>query len=177
MEDINDFKKYIEASDNLEKLNMKNISEKYNLENYILSLIYKEKNKIKIFSKIKLDDNLSSTNIYYDNVDLKNEVLLNSYIHDLKNNFDDIWKKYNQINTSIKLNLEIILKTNNFDKIKEFENAISEIDLINAYQIKKFDIDKNIYNISYNGKPDVLIKKLLYYNFFLIYNGENWIVK
>ena len=75
------------------------------------------------FQKLNLKINYTSTNLIFDNVKLDNELLLNSYIENLKISFEDIWKKNNEINTSIKLTLEIILKTNDFEKIIQFEES------------------------------------------------------
>ena len=130
-----------------------------------------------VFSKIKFEDNFTSTNLIFDNVNLESELSLNSYIENIKINFEDIWKKNNEINTSIRLTLEIILETNNFDKIKEFEKVVNQIDLISSFRIKKFTIDKNIYEIIYNGNPDSLIKKFSNFNIPLIYDGEKWVIQ
>ena len=177
LEDIDELEKYISRAEDIESLNILDISKKYNLENYIFSLFYKNNNQMNVFSKIKFQDNFTFTNLIFDNVNLESELSLNSYIENIKINFEDIWKKNNEINTSIRLTLEIILETNNFDKIKEFEKVVNQIDLISSFRIKKFTIDKNIYEIIYNGNPDSLIKKFSNFNIPLIYDGEKWVIQ
>ena len=53
LEDIDELERYISKTQDIESLNVLNISRKYNLENYIFSLFYKNTNKMNIFSKIK----------------------------------------------------------------------------------------------------------------------------
>ena len=177
LEDIYELEKYISNAQDIERLNMLDISKKYNLENYIFSLFYKKNHKMNVFSKIKFQDNYTSTNLTFDNVNLNNEILLNSYIENLKISYEDIWKKNNEINTSIRLTLEIVLETNDFDKISQFEEVVNEIDLISSFKIKKFTTNKNIYEIIYSGNPDSLIKKFFNLNIPLVYDGEKWIIQ
>ena len=177
LEDIVELENYISKTENIESLNMLNISKKYNLENYIFSLFYINNNKINVFSKIKFKDNFTSTKLTFDNVYFDNEQLINSYIKNLKISFEDIWKKSNEINTSIKLTLQIVLETNDFDKISQFEEVVNKIDLISSFKIKRFTVDKSIYEIYYSGNPNSLIKKFSNFNISLIYDGEKWIIK
>ena len=130
-----------------------------------------------IFSKIKFHDNFISTNLIVDNINLDNELLVNSYIENIKISFEDIWKKNNKINTSIKLTLEIVLETRDFNKISQFEEVVNKIDLISSFKIKRFTVDKSIYEIYYSGNPNSLIKKFSNFNIPLIYDGEKWIIK
>ena len=86
-------------------------------------------------------------------------------------------EKNNEINTSIKLTLEIILETKDFNKISQFEEIVNKIDLISSFRIKKFTVNNNIYEIFYSGNPDSLIKKFSNYDIPLIYDGEKWIIQ
>jgi hypothetical protein len=177
LEDIDELERYISKTQDIESLNILNISKKYNLENYIFSLFYKNTNKMNIFSKIKFHDNFTSTNLIFDNINLDNELLVNSYIENIKISYEDIWKKNNKINTSIKLTLEIVLETHDFDKISQFEKIVNKIDLISSFRIKKFNVNKNIYEISYSGNPYSLIKKFSNFDISLIYDGEKWVIQ
>ena len=83
----------------------------------------------------------------------------------------------NKINTSIKLTLEIVLETHDFNKISQFEKIVNKIDLISSFRIKKFTVNKNIYEISYSGNPYSLIKKFSNFDIPLIYDGEKWVIQ
>ena len=177
LEDIEDFDKLINETDDIENFNMINFAKKYNSKNFILSLIYKDQNKLNIYSKIKFKKNSKNSNLIIDNANLKDSFLLQSYIETLKIHYEDIWKKQNQINTSIKLTLEIVLNSNNFDEIKKFENALNDIYLINSFSIKKFNLEKSVYKIVYNGNPNTLLDKFKEKNIFLLHDDNKWIVK
>ena len=56
LEDIDETLKLISSQENLENLDIIDIAKKYNTENYILSLIYLEKQKLNFFSKIKFEE-------------------------------------------------------------------------------------------------------------------------
>ena len=177
LEDIYDFDKLVKNSKNIENFDMVKFSEKYNSKNFILSLIYKNKNELNIFSKIKFKEKLINSNLVINNVNLDNPLLLQSYIENLKIHYEDIWKKQNEINTSIKLSLEIVLNSKDFVKIENFENTLNNIYLINSFSIKKFNLEKNVYEIIYNGDPSTLMDKFKENNIILFYDNNRWIVK
>ena len=77
----------------------------------------------------------------------------------------------------IKLTLEIVLDTHDFNKISQFEKIVNKINLISSFRIKKFTVNKNIYEISYSGNPYSLIKKLSTFDIPLTYDGEKWVIQ
>ena len=80
------------------------------------------------------------------------------------------------LNISIKLPLRIILNTNSNLKIQEFENALEKIEQIYSFSIKQFDINKNVYEIVYNGSPETIKKNFAAHNIILEYIDQKWIV-
>ena len=78
------------------------------LKDYIISIIYKNKDEFKILSKINLNNSLKINNQKYSKVNLNNEKDFNKILENLKNIYEDQWKKNNEINTSIKLPLTLI---------------------------------------------------------------------
>ena len=85
----------------------------------------------------------------------------------LKIIYEDLWKDYNQINTSIRFPLLVKVNNKNFDISSKFEKSLSEIDLIGKYSINKFDSDYIYYEILFNGSPNnfLNIMKNRNYNF------------
>ena len=73
------------------------------------------------------------------------------FIIDLKNSFEDNWKKLNEINTSIKLPIVIKFKNNNVRKTMQFESVLDDIELVNDFFIKRFDKEFVFYEIFFNG--------------------------
>ena len=85
------------------------------------------------------------------------------------------WESKNEINTSIKLSLQIFFPNSEFKKIKDFEKKLNEIELVNSFSIKEFNLKQNIYEIIYNGSPDILMSKFMDHNIPLIYKNERWV--
>jgi hypothetical protein len=171
LEDIDETLKLISSQKNLENLDIIEIAKKYNTENYILSLIYLENKKINFFSKIKFQEYKKNSNLIFYKVDIKDADSILTVIKKVKIHLNDIWKNFNEINTSIKLSINLILNSNNADKISKFENILTKIDDINSFSIKKFDLDKTVYEIIYNTNPNKLIKKFSIYGFEIV-NAE-----
>ena len=68
-------------------------------------------------------------------------------IDSLKIIYEDYWKNFNKINTSIKLPIYIKVKGDNNLKVSNFEKILNNINLIYDYYILKFDKDFIYYQI------------------------------
>ena len=91
--------------------------------------------------------------------------------------YEDYWKNFNQINTSIKL--PIYIKVNSLDNLKvtRLENTLDEVNLIYDYFISKFDRDFIYYQIIYNGTPDIFLKSMEKQNFNFNTQSKTWVLK
>ena len=98
-------------------------------------------------------------------------------IKKVKVHLNDIWKDFNEINTSIKLSINLILNSNNVDKIYKFENTLTKIDDIGFFSIKKFDLNKTVYEIIYNTNPNKLIKQFSIYGFEIVNAEGLWVIQ
>ena len=177
IEDIDEILKLISSQETLENLDIIDIAEKYNTENYILSLIYLDKKKLNFFSKIKFEKYKKNLNFTFYNVDIKDKDSVKVVIKEAKIQLYDVWKDFNEINTSVKLSLNLILNSNNPDKIYEFENILNKIDDIRSFSISKFDLNKTIYAVNYNTNPNKLINQFLINGFSIINEEGNWVVE
>jgi hypothetical protein len=177
LEDIDEILKLISSQENLENLNIIEIAKKYNTENYILSLIYLENKKLNFFSKIKFQEYKKNSNLIFYKVDIKDADSILTVIKKVKVHLNDIWKDFNEINTSIKLSINLILNSNNADKISKFENTLTKIDDINSFSIKKFDLNKTVYEIIYNTNPNKLIKQFSIYGFEIVNAEGLWTIQ
>ena len=148
MEDFNLVKKNLNS---IETYDFNEIIKKYYINNYIISLIFKNNNEIRVLSKIYNEKKEIIKNDTFQNLNLSNNEDLSFFINSLKNLFEDTWKKINEINTSIKLS--IIVKTENEDlsKSSRFESDLNDIELVNDYFIQKFDKQFIYYEILFNG--------------------------
>ena len=177
LEDLDEILKLINSQKNLENLDILQIAKKYNTENYILSLIYLEKKKLNFFSKIKFEEYKKNSNLIFYDVDIKNEESIATIIKKAKVHLNDIWKDFNEINTSIKLSINLILNSNDADKISKFENTLAKIDDISSFSIKKFDLNKTVYEIIYNTDPNKLIKQFSIYGFEIVNDESRWVIQ
>ena len=71
----------------------------------------------------------------------------------------------------------LILNSNDADKIYKFENTLAKIDDISSFSIKKFDLNKTIYEIIYNTNPHKLIKQFSIYGFEIVNDESRWVVQ
>ncbi len=157
-EDLEDFNIIKNNYNNIEKYNFEDIIKKYFIKNSIIALIFKNDAEIRVLSKISTKDKKIIKNKTFSTIDLKDEKKLKKLINNLKETYEDTWKEYNQINTSIKLAIMIKMKNDNSDNLSKFENNLNELDLVNNYSIKKFNKEYIYYEIIFNGTPKNFIK-------------------
>ena len=150
-EDLEDLNLIKEKLDVIETYDFNEITKKYFLKNSIISLIFKDKNEVRILTKIYNDKNEIIKNDTFKNISLDNETDLNFLIENLKNLFEDTWKKLNEINTSIKVPITIKIKNNDLKKSNNFELFLNEIDMVSDYSIEKFDKEFIFYEVLFNG--------------------------
>jgi len=177
LEDIDEILKLISSQENLENLDIIEIAQKYNTENYILCLIYLEGKKLNLFSKIKFEEYKKNSNLIFYDVDIEDKNSIATIIKKTKIHLNDIWKDFNEINTSIKLFINLILNSNDSVKISKFENTLTKIDDISSFSIKKFDLNKTVYEVIYNTDPNKLIKQFSNYDFKIVNNENLWVVQ
>ena len=138
-EDIEDrqiFKNKIEL---IEEYKFDEIIKKYDLENYIILIIYQNENEINLLSKLQLKNTYKIFNITYTDIDLYEEQSFSKLIINLKTLYEDEWKELNLINTSIKLPLTISLSSKDHNKIKSFEKILEHLDLVSNYEVLSFN--------------------------------------
>ena len=176
-EDLEDLKKLQDMYNTIETYDFINLIKKYDLNDYIISIIYKNNNEIKILSKINFDNSLKINNQKYSNINLNNENDLNKILKILKNIYEDEWKKNNEINTSIKLPLTISIKSQDYKKIIYLEETLANIDLISNFYILNFDNKFIQYKIIYNGSPKTFFNDMTNKNFNLVMENNVWNVK
>jgi hypothetical protein len=138
-EDLEDLNKIQEMSNTIETYDFINLIKKYDLNDYIISIIYKNREEVKILSKINLNNSLKVSNQKYSKISLTNEQDFNMILENLKNLYEDEWKKNNEINTSIKLPLTISIKSVDYKKIMYLEEMLTSIDLVSNFYILNFN--------------------------------------
>ena len=161
----------------IEEYDFKEIIDKYYLSHSIVSLIFKNENEIKILSKMNIQNNISIKNNSFKKISLKDERELDILIQDLKILYDDLWKEYNQINTSIKLPLLIRVENKDLVVSLNFESTLDQVDLVNSYSIDKFDNDYIYYKLIFNGTPKNFINIMSKKNYSFDIQKKIWLLK
>ena len=176
-EDIEDLKNIQQAINYIENYDFTNLIKKYDLEDYIVSIIFKEISEVKVLSKINLKNSLKLDNQTFKKVDLSDEKNFEIILNNLKTTYENYWKKNNEINTSIKLPLTISINSKEYSKILELEKMLNNIDLISNFYILKFDNKDIHYKIIYNGSPKTFLSDMNKGNIELIIENNIWIIK
>ena len=127
-------------------------------------------------TKIMKNNNLNIISSFLENVDFSNENSIKKIIYNLKVNYENLWKKENEINISIKSPINISIETKKINLINMFEEKLQLSDLVYDYRIEKINNKETIYNIIYNSTPDKFLND--FSNDFNINISENiWEVK
>ena len=173
-EDIEDLSDIQKNSYLIEKYDFTNLISKYDLQDYIVSIIYKDKNALRILSKINLNNSLKIDNQKFENINLDNEKNFEIILERLKNNYENYWKKNNEINTSIKLPLTISVNSKKYNKIQKLEKILNQSDLVASFYISKFNSNHTFYKIIYNGSPKTFLNYFDSHNLNLTMNNAVW---
>ena len=174
LEDLNLIKKNLEI---IETYDFSEITKKYFLNNFIISLIYLSNNEIKVLSKMYNEKNEIIKNNSFKNLDLKKNEDILFFNSQLKNLYEDTWKKINEINTSIKLSIIIKIKNNDLVKSSQFELDLEDIELVNDYSIQKFNKEFIFYEILFNGTVQNFINIMKNKNYNLNTEKKTWTIE
>ena len=176
-EDIEDYAIIKKNINNIENYNFKEIINKYNLESYIILIILKDNDVLRIFSKVKFDKKKIFINNFFNRIDINNEDSINGLITNIKENYEDRWKSLNKFNTSIALPLRLSLDSNNVMLSKKLEKVLIEYDLVSDYKIEKFNSKTIVYKIIFNSSPDKFFDKMLAFGFSIDTTSDIWKLK
>ena len=176
-EDLEDLNLIKEKLDVIETYDFNDITKKYFLKNSIISVIFKGKNEVRILTKIYNDKNEIIKNDTFKNINLDNETDLNFLIENLKNLFEDTWKKLNEINTSIKVPITIKIKNDDLKKSNNFELFLNEIDMVSDYSVEKFDKEFIFYEVLFNGTVQNFINIMKNKKYNLNTQKKVWVIE
>ena len=174
-EDLEDVNLLSQNSNSIEDYDFKEIVDKYDLKNFIITIIYKNNNDLIILSKIQLNKYLKIDNQKFYNINSPEDIDL--VIKKLKTTYENYWKNINQINTSIKLPLIVSLNSKKYKKIKILEDTLSETDQVFSFEITKINSENIFYKIIYNGTPNKFIEDMKEKNIDILTQNENWTIK
>lgn len=176
-EDIEDLIELQKISKDIETYDFSNLINKYDIKDNIILIIYKESNRIRTLSKINLNNNLKIQNKNYPKLDILNNNDFSNIVENLKQLYEDQWKKNNEINTSIKLPITISINSKKTKKIIELEQVLYSLDLVSDFSILNFNSEIIQYKITYNGTPNIFLNDMKEKNLELEMKNNMWILK
>ena len=170
-EDLDDLNVIKNNIDNLEDYEFKEIINKYQLSDYIIVILFKNNQNIRVLTRIKFNNKFILLNENFISIMDEN---IESIINDLKTSYENNWKMINLINTSIKLPITISLDSSKYTLIEKFENKIENMDLVYSYYIESFSNEEVIYKIVYNGTPNKFLEEFNPENINLDLTNNVW---
>mgnify|MGYP000480248858 FL=1 len=176
-EDIEDLIELQKISKDIETYDFSNLINKYDIKDSIILIIYKESNRVRTLSKINLNNNLKIQNKNYPKLDILNNNDFSNIVENLKQLYEDQWKKNNEINTSIKLPITISINSKKTKKIIELEQVLYSLDLVSDFSILNFNSEIIQYKITYNGTPNIFLNDMKEKNLELEMKNNMWILK
>ena len=176
-EDIEDLIELQKISKDIETYDFSNLINKYDIRDSIILIIYKESNRIRTLSKINLNNSLKIQNKNYPKLDILNNNDFSNIVENLKQLYEDQWKKNNEINTSIKLPITISINSKKTKKIIELEQVLYSLDLVSDFSILNFNSEIIQYKITYNGTPNIFLNDMKEKNLELEIKNNMWILK
>ena len=176
-EDAEDYLSIKNNLEDIENYNFKKILNKYYSENFVIMIVFKRKNNIKFYSKIKFDDKFLISNENFTNINILDQSNLNSMILNIKNKYEDNWKSINKMNPSSSVPIRLSVNSFNIKKSLKLENTLANLDFVDYYTIEKFDNSKIIYKVYYSSSPNRFLKDISNYDIIIDTTSTNWKVK
>ena len=168
IEDINLIKKNLH---NIEEYNFNEIVTKYEIDNYIILILFQKNNSFNALMKSNLSNKIIISNKKFE---WNESESLENVINNLKLEFENQWKKLNIINVSIKLPITLSVNAKNYKLIKKLETKLYKLDLVSSFYIDSINSNKLIYKIIYNSTPDKFINEFSNDNIKLNTNESIW---
>ena len=123
------------------------------------------------------DGEVKISNQSFKKVDISDDLQLLNIIEKTKIFFEDIWKQNNQINTSIKLPINISVNSKKVKQIQLIENYLAQLDLVSNFYVTSFNNNNTIYKIIFNGNPNQFLTLMKDKDIDIDTNQEIWKVR
>jgi len=174
LENLDDISKLKEMKNGIDELNVDSFVNKYNIKNYVFTLMHHENKLLNIYLITNFNNKKTNKNISYELDDINNEIKLNLILKDLKAQITDIWKEENIVNLLMPLSIKIKFQYKNLKDLDVLKNAFYKISIIDNYFLEELNIDHSFFKIYYYGNPKRLRKELLKFNYQLKNEQGHW---
>lgn len=153
---------------NMDKVSLKNISNKYKTNFVFIVLIENKNNSVNL--NINLFTSHNNQLINLNNFSLINELNYEIYLYNFLNNW---WKAENIINNSIINNIKCFIKNSNIHELNFMNSKINLISQVKSNILNQIKLGLNINEIIFYGDIINLISKLSYEKITLQINSNN----
>jgi len=174
LEDLDDVSKISKNKDQLEKLDIKSLVNKYDQENFVFTLMNYENKELNIFLKTNFNKNIMSKNITYKVKNINDNLILNKILKDLKLNIIDLWKEQNVINLLMPLSINVKYQQQKIEDLDYLKSIFKKISIIDSHNLKEFNINSSYFKIYYYGNPKKLQTELFKYGYSLKEDKGIW---
>ena len=158
---------------NLEIIDLIDIFDKDNAKDNLLIIIDYKKQKTKIFLKGIISSKKIVKNLSFENKSEKN-IEYSKILKFLKKEILELVKSQNIIDIGAPAFLNINLTLNNQKDLFLFQNILSEIDLIENFNVREFNNKFAYINIKYYGKINKIKEKLIEKRIDINFKNNQW---
>jgi len=176
VEDLDDISTVKSMQNTIEDLKVEDLIDKYDIKNYVFTLMSYQNNKLNIHVKTNFENNKTSKNINYELKNFEDEEKLNYISKDLKIKITDLWKKENVINLSIPLSIRVKFEYKNLQDLDNLKKILYKISIINHYSLEEFNTNNSFFKIYYYGNPKKLSNEFLKFGYQLLNDQGDWIL-
>ena len=172
--DLDDILRMKEMKNTIEELDVDNFVNKYDVKNYVFSLIDYNKDKLNIHIKTNFNDNKKTKNINYKSVNIEDKLKLNLILKDIKMEVTDIWKEVNVVNLLMPLTINIKFKHTDLTDLDKIKKIFYKISIIDNYYMDTLNINHSFFKIYYYGSPKRLQTEFLKFGYKLKNDQGLW---
>ena len=140
-------------------------------------ILLKNDNQLRLYSKVKFENKNILMNNSFNNIDIKNKDSIRNIILEIKNLYEDKWKSFNKLNTTIVLPIRLSLDSKNVELSKKLENTLLNLDFVSDFKIEKFNNNEIIYKIIFNSTPQKFLENIVMYDFKIDTSSSIWKIK
>ena len=158
----------------IEELDVDVLVNKYDIKSYVFALIDYQGKKLNIHVKINFNNNKINKNFLYEVENIKDELIQNSILKDLKFKITDLWKEENLINLLMPLSIRLQYQHLNLKDLDKLRNIFYKIGIIDSYTLEEFNINNSFFKIYYYGNPKKLRSELSKFGYMLMNNQGVW---
>ena len=156
LEDLENISEIVKMKNRIEELNINNLVNKYDVQNYVFALMDYQNEKINIYIKTNFNNSNTSKNLLYNIKNMKDELALGKILKDLKFKITDVWKEENLVNLSMPLVVNLKYKHKNLQDLEKLKGVFYKIRIIDKSILEEFNINNSFFKIYYYGNPKKL---------------------